>query len=426
MKIKKILSAALAAAMALSLCGCSVKVGTNKKVKDSAIVAQAKGEGYSGNEELRVTYGDFKKEYMYYLKSQGITDDSAEEVAQQCSERRATIINYLINEKIMLDKAKELGCGTLTSEEMDEVEAEYNEQIAEQVEYFGGAYDLGTSPTVEAGTAQSRSGDEIFDEYLADCGLTRDDLLMWQVNSAITNKVIEEVTKDISIEYSEAETEFNNIADSIKELYESDVYEYETGSGYTSLWLPEGARHIKHVLLSFDSDFITELRTCRQNNDDEGANRLREQKAEEMQAQTDEIINMLDNGADIDELIVEYSGDSSGSLVNPDGYVLVPNGESYMAEFQQAAFELENVGDYKTCVTDYGVHIVMYASDAKVSDEEVKEFTDYLYDTLTQNKKNEYFSELLNQWKKDYAFEIDYDAIKIDEPSESATEEAEG
>lgn len=426
MKIKRILSAAMAAVMAASMCGCSVKVGTNKKLKDDYIVAEGKGESAKDKSGMTVSYGEFKKEYVYYLKAQNITDDSEESVAQTCKERRATIINYLINERIILDKARELGIETLTSEEMDEVEAEYDELIEEQIEYFGENADYGELATGEVVSDEDKRtrGNEEFDAYLAECGMTRDDLLMWQVNAAITNKVIDETVKDVGIEYSEAEEEFDKVVESVKELYAEDPYEYETGSGYTSVWLPEGSRKIKHVLLSFEDTFTDELTACRQNGDDEGADRLRAQKAEEMEQQTTEIINMLDNGADIDELIVEYSGDLTGSSMNPDGYLLIPNGQSFMAEFQQAAFELENIGDYKSCVTDYGVHIVMYAADAAVSDEDVKGFTDYLFDSLDTNKKNEYFSEQLEQWKKDYGFEIDYEALKIDEPSESATAES--
>ncbi|MGN1119102.1 MAG: peptidylprolyl isomerase [Oscillospiraceae bacterium] len=421
MKFKQTMCAAAACVFLLS--GCSVKVGT--QIKDSAVIAHATGEAAKGKDNMEIEYLDFKKEYRYYLRTQEITDDTAEDVADQCKERRESIINYLINERIILDKAKELGISTLTAEEMDAVEEEFNELVAEQVEYFGSIAEFGEGTIEEISDAdREQRGNEDFDAYLSDCGLTRDDLLMWQVNAAITNKVIEETVKDQGVEYSAAEEEFEKIVESVKQLYAEDPLEYETGSGYTSVWLPEGSRRIKHILLSFEDAFTTELQTCRENGDDEGADRLRAQKAEEMSEQTTELINMLDNGADFDELLTVYSGDLTGSSLNPDGYLLIPNGQSFMAEFQQAAYELENIGEYKTCVTDYGVHIVMYASDAAVSDEDIKGFVDYLYDSLDTNAKNEYFNETLQQWKEDYAFEIDYEAIKIDNPN--ATAEAVG
>lgn len=419
MKIKRIICAALAAAMAVSMCGCKIKVGTNKKYKDDYVVAQATGEGYKGKEGLQITYAEFMKEYDYYLKSQGVTDDTLEEVADSCKSRRTVIISYLINEKIILDKAKEYGTDTLSAEEMDAVEEEYNELVQEQVDYFA-EQNAGTGEAETEADKQQRGNDE-FDKYLADCGLTRDDLLVWQVNAALTNKTVEAAVADVTVDEAEVQAEFDKLQESVKSLYESSPYEYETGASYSSVWLPENARRIKHVLLSFDTAVTEEIRACRQNGDDEGADRIRAEKAAELEERTTEIINMLDNGADIDELIPEYSGDATGSQMNPDGYLLVPNGESFMAEFQQAAFELENVGEYKTCVTDYGVHVVLFASYAKLNTEDIDGFKDYLREQLLSTAKNQAFTELLNKWKEEYGFEQDYDALRIDNPNAEAT-----
>lgn len=421
MKAGKILCLITAAAAALSMCGCSVKFGTNRKIKDDAVVAHAAGEAAQGKTGLDITYEEFRREYLYYLKARGITDDSEESVAETCKSQRSTIINYLISERIILDKAKEMGLDALTDEERAAVDEEFEAQVAEQVEYFGSKADYGTLAEGETVTDKEKEerGNADFDAYLAECGLTRDNLYMWQVNAALTNKVVDETVKDITVERSAAETEYENLVKSTKELYESDPAEYESGK-YSTVWLPEGARRIKHVLLKFDDAFTDELKTARENNDDEGADRLRAQKAEEMAQDTQDILNMLENGADIDELITVYSGDATGSSLNPDGYLLLPNGTSFMEEFQKAAFELENVGDVTTCVTDYGVHIMLYAADAVITDEQKTEFIDYFDDALNTNAKNEYFNALLEQWEQEYGYETDYEALKIDAPAESA------
>lgn len=421
MKLRKIACLITAAAAALSMCGCSVKLGTNKKIKDDAIVAHATGETAQGKTGLDITYGEFKHEYLYYLKSRGITDDSEESVAETCKSQRSTIIDYLISERIILDKAKELGLDVLTDEELAAVDEEFDAQVAEQVEYFGSNADYGTLAEGETVTDKEKEerGNADFDAYLADCGLTRDDLYMWQVSAAVTNKVVEETVKDITIERSTAEAEYDKLVQSTKELYESDPATYESGK-YSSVWLPEGARRIKHVLLKFDDTFTDELTAARENNDDEGADAMRAQKAEEMAQDTQDILNMLENGADIDGLITVYSGDATGSSLNPDGYLLLPNSTAFMEEFREAAFELENVGDVTTCVTDYGVHIMLYVSDAVITDEQKNEFIDYFDETLNSNAKNEYFNAMLEQWEQEYAFETDYEALKIDAPAESA------
>ncbi|MDE6030425.1 MAG: peptidylprolyl isomerase [Oscillospiraceae bacterium] len=303
---------------------------------------------------------------------------------------------------------------------MDEVEEEYNKMVLRQVAYFAGLTNV--DPEVTPLTdEQTETGNKGFDEYLADCKLTRDDLLMWQVNAAITNKLREYSNKDVTVDRAEAESTFNDYVDSIKALYESNQLEYESGV-YSAYWIPDGSRMIKHILLGFEDTFTDELGQMRDSGDDEGADKLREEKAAELSEDTEKIINMLDNGADFDELIQEYSADKAGSAASPDGYLVIPDSMLYMEEFTEAALALENIGDYKTALTDYGVHIVLYADNAEVSEESKTGYIDYIYELLDEDEKNTHFNNALSEWKNEYKFEIDYDALKIDAPSAQATE----
>lgn len=414
MNIKKAACAAAAVLTALVIGGCSVKVGTNTEIKDDKVVAESTAEN---TEKIEITYLDFKKEYLYYLKGQGITDDSEESVAARCKTQRETIINYLINEKVILEKAKELGLDKLSTEEMDAVEEEYDRMVLRQIAYFAGLTDV--DPEVTPLTdEQTETGNKGFDDYLASCGLTRDDLLVWQVSAAVTNKLREDTVKDVSVERSEAEATFNDYVDSIKNLYESNQVEYESGV-YSAYWIPEGSRRIKHILLGFQDTFTDELGQMRENGDNEGADKLREEKSAEFAETKEKIINMLDNGADFDELIEEYSADKEGSAANPDGYLLVPDSQLYMEEFTEMGQSLENIGDYDTALTDYGLHIVLYAGDAVVTKESAESYVDYIFELLNDEKKDVYFNDSLKEWRDAYKFKTDYDALKIDEPAES-------
>lgn len=408
MKINGILYAGTAIFLAGALSGCSVKLGTNSSKDPSRIVAEPAAGDYG--DDMKITYGDFEREYKYALKGAGIEDDTEESVAASCRTQRETIVNYLINERIILKKAGEMGVLSLTEEEMNSAEEQYNSQIEEQIEYFGGKADYGDRDASAVSDDEKRErGEKDFDEYLRDCGLSRDDLLTWSVNSAITNKLIAEVGK--SVEYSEAETSFKEYEEKIKQLYSDNIAEYENG-GFTQVWVPEGARMIKHILLGFDDDTMTELETKRSGGDDAAADKLRGEKADELQPKVDEVLKKLDGGEDLKSLILEYSNDAAASSMYPDGYVVIPDGVGYMKEFQEAAFEMKNVGDRTVCVTDYGVHIMIYAADAEVNPDHIKEFTDYLYEQMIQTR----FSEKMEEWKAEYDYKIDRETLRIDDP----------
>ena len=431
MKKLRIISAAAAAAVLLS--GCSISVGTNRDtrissiqgVKDDEVVATPLGTG-SGESDMDISYLDFKKEYLYYLDSYGITDDTDESTASTCTEQRATIINYLINEKIILDQADKMGIGTLSEEETAALNEEFDALVDEQIAYFGENADYGTLATGEviSDDEMQERGGELFDEFLAQSGLTRDDLYMWQVSAAITEKVQDEVTKDVSVDRDEAQAQYDAYVDSVKALYEDDVEEYENGSYYV-FWIPEGSRRIKHILLAFDDTVSDEITLLRESDGDEAAEEYRAEQAELLQSELDEVMELIEDGSDFDELIETYSADSTGSSYYPDGYLVVPNGVTFMTEFQTAAFELENVGDITTCVTDYGVHIMLYASEAYVPQENIDSYVDYLYEVMTENEKTTVFSEKLSEWKQEYDYQISYDLLAIEESSDTAESSAE-
>lgn len=419
-EIKKLICAGAAVIMAGVMSGCSVKFGTNKEPKLSAVVAHATND--ERLEEMNVTYEMFRKEYKYFLVNSGIEDDTAESVAASCKSQRESIISYLINEQIILRKAREMGLYDLTEEEQKEVNDDFEEKLAIQIEYYGkqAEQELIASTSGEDGekpsmTAEEREaeGNRRLDEMLAKCGMTRDDLLWWAQSSKITDKLQKAIGD--TVPYSKAEEEFKGVCEYAEELYTTDMVSYVMNS-YDQIWLPKGSRLIKHILIGFDDDAKKEITSLRGENKKEEADKLREEEAEKLKSKQEEIEEKLDNGEKIDDLIVKYSDDAEGSAAYPEGYTVIPNGITYMDEFQEAAFVPEKIGDRTTCVTDYGVHIMIYVGEAKISDEDNKEFTDFLYDQL----KSKEFNEKMIEWLAEYAFEIDYEALGLEAPEESS------
>ncbi len=434
MKIRRILSLAAAAAIAVSITGCSIKVNTNDfesaitsiKLDDDDILAAPTGEAYTTNEALAISYLDFKKEYLYWMKSYNVTDDSAEEYAEDCTTQRNSIITYFINERIINDKAHELGLDNFTAEELEQLEADFQKNLNTQYEYFGSNADYGTlaaDETIGEALLLER-GKQEFEKYLADCGMTEDDLLIWQRNALLVEKIKADIVKDVVIEESEAQDVLDSYLETVKQMYKDDPLTYETGGQYMSFWLPEESRKIKHILIAIDEIDSDEIAYMRDSGDVEGANELRAEKLAPLEEQANEILEMLDNGADFDELIAEYSADAAGSEMYPNGYTVIPDSVSYVPEFVEAAFATENKGDYVLAASDYGWHIVMYADKAEISQETLDMYLGYVMETLVENAQTETFNSTLLQWQKDYGYDIDYDALNIPEPEVQATAEA--
>ena len=112
MKISKLFRAAAALVLSATLCGCSIKFGTNIKPDNSHYVAKPSDSALL--DKLGVTYAEFMNDYIYYLNYMGIKDDTEESVAQTCKSRREAIIESLILEKVCLLKAEENGVTELS------------------------------------------------------------------------------------------------------------------------------------------------------------------------------------------------------------------------------------------------------------------------------------------------------------------------
>lgn len=428
MKLKfwKILILAVALLTVTSFCGCSIKFGTNPKgdsdnVDSDEIIARATvGDN---TDDLSVTYEEFEREYLYYLKSGRIEDDTAASVADTCKQRRETIINNLIVEKIILKKAHELNVDILSEDELKDIDEQFEKEYEQQVKYIGeNAASYGYNTDSSADSSESRTeeeikkiGEEIFSQILEDSNMSTDIIKQWGKNALIGQKLMEELGKEVN--RSEAEDTVNKSIEDAKEMYKNDVASFER-STYTQIYIPEGSRMIKHILLGFSDEDMQQIQTLRTDGKDGEADTFRSQKAAELADKIAEVEKKLDNGEDFTKLVSEYSMDAQSSLANPDGYLVVPGGKTYMEEFQKTAMEIENIGERKNCVTDYGVHIMIYASEAKVNPDDLSSIIDRV---LEQLRQDHYYQRVL-EWKDGYKFEIEYDKLRIDDPADTSSD----
>lgn len=432
-KASKIFRAGAALFLAGALCGCSMKFGTRTEPKLDKVVAYATGG--EDIDDLNITYEEFRKEYKFILANSGIDDDTKESIAAACKQQRSTIINTLIVQKIYARLAKEMGVSELTNEEQQEIDEEHEktvesfikqlgeraEQELEESQASGGS----DGETLEEETSETsapsmtdeekrEAGSKKLDEILEKAGMDREDMREWEVTAKIVEKVQNAIYN--SVDRADAEKKLKDLQSEGEEYYNSEISKYEQG-GYSQVWLPDGSRLIKHVLLAFDSDTQTQIRSLRSEEKDDEADKLRTEKAEELKSKQEEVEKKLDDGENIDDLINDYSADKAGSANYPNGYTVIPNGTTYMEEFQKASFVPKKIGERTICVTDYGVHIMVYAGDAKVSDEDLK----YAVDTLYANMGSEELDKIFTERVEEYAFEIDYDALRLDKPAEESS-----
>jgi parvulin-like peptidyl-prolyl isomerase len=134
-------------------------------------------------------------------------------------------------------------------------------------------------------------------------------------------------------------------------LFDTDVFYY-----------PEGYMYAKHILISFDSADSGAAAIAYVNGNIAEYNRVVGEAMPKIQERVDMIMQELNGGADFDDLMVEYSDDSS---LNEEpyltrGFLVGPYSTSFdLPEYLAALKTLEAEGEYTEPVTTYvGVYII--------------------------------------------------------------------
>lgn len=252
-------------------------------------------------------------------------------------------------------------------------------------------------------------------------GYTHDYFVKTQTSSLQSQMLRDSVTADVTVSDEEIRAAFDSRVEAQKTSYDATptLYASAINAGSDVFYTPEGYRGVKHILVALsdeDQAAINEMNTTlttaqnaltsaqeqldnlngedTSDYDEEALAAYQEQVAaleeqvtqatttiEETQKALDEAteaafaavlptaeeaLAKAQAGEDFDALIEEY-GDDPGMRSEPastQGYLICDGLSLYVAEFQDAAMALENVGDISDLVkTSYGYHILKYEMD---------------------------------------------------------------
>ncbi len=426
--MKKKISAVIASAiLVLSISGCnndkeaadttaaeaSGQIGGNsfetwKDIDRKKVIAYVEGEDSA---KFDITFGDFYSEYLYYLLSYNINDDMSSKYKEACEGYREDIITYITFERVFLQIAEEMGCGTssLTEEE----KAVIKENADKTLNSFISNY----RTTVEAELGEGATEDDILNRCtellvadLARSELTIDAFERWETNTFIQDKLAELITKDVVITEEAVDAMFEEYVQAAKETYESSKVSYESNDTYKWIYVPEGTRLVDQILIAFDDETqqaINDARTA--GNPDEAIKIRNEAYDAEMQEKVNNIIALIESGSNFNDLQETYNEDTSN-----DEYAVIEGSELYVSDFTEAVFSIEKIGEIaEPAISDYGVHIILYSGDARVTDEDITEIRASMKSFLEYQEDTKIQEAAYAEWTEKYPYTIDYDTIKV-------------
>lgn len=398
---------------------------TWKGIDGSTVIAEVKGENAS--DKFKVTFDDFYGEYLYYLVSYGIADDMAADTKTDCEGYRYEIIDYLTFEKQFMHAAEtKYNCGInqLTEEEKAEIKKNADEVVANwKANYYDAAAQLlGAGATDEQ--IDAKCG-EMLDSDLARCKLTTDVFYKWEQSSFILEKLTQAVTAEVTLDRSEAEEMYNDYYNAAVEAYNNDRASYEQNPSYTSVYVPEGTRASTHLFVPFDEETTAAIAEKRKAGLDAEADELRKTAADG--AVTEKLMEGLDKLINLDPNNTEYTYADVLSEYNPEGLVeyftVVPDTKLYYPEYHEALFGLEKPGEISTPVLcDNGAYVILYTEDVVLTEEDIADTKDSMYEFLLSNKQQARQTELIEEWDEEFPFYVNYELLKLTPPEETEAE----
>ncbi len=328
----------------------------------------------------------------------GITDamEKDSQYADTIKNVKDYVIDYMVETELTKQYAANNGIA-LTDEDIEKVTKEVDEQLDSYRETYR------SSQKAQGKDDSDEAVNKLLEEYLKKAYLSRDIMIDMSLSNEIVEKVREEVTKDVEVTEDEVRESFDSKVESDKNTYGSNPSAFENAllNGTKVYYTPAGYRYIKQILISFDQAVMSDISEKRTNGDTEGADALRDEQAKLLEERAQKALDALDVGTSFTLVQRQYSDDKAYDQY-PEGYPVSADSASYVTEFKDGAMALKSIGEYSgMIVSDYGIHILYYASDIPEGEASYEASAPELRESLLETAKTNAYEAKVDEWAKD-------------------------
>lgn len=263
--MKKWISVLLAAFMLLPLItACKL---TDDELDLKAVVATVGGE--------KITLGEVKAlfdSYVTYFSYYGYDVTSDSETLHQFQD---DIVNKLVEDKLIVAKAKELGFDKLTAEQQAELDKRISDELAAMNDYYrsqaeseyasDNSIDIETriqELILEEANSNMNKDDATYEEYTE---FIREDM----TNSYLSELLKADQLKDLAVSEEDLQKDYQTQVDADKTSFTEDPAAYLTvqeayeslGEGLPAMYVPEGYHRVYDIFIKFEGTLPEEYNT---------------------------------------------------------------------------------------------------------------------------------------------------------------------
>ena len=253
MQKKALLALLLVLTMVLS--GCSLVV--KDEAVDAARVVIRVGDDTYTKAQVQYQINYAVQQYQYLYAMYGLSFDTTNTTMMDSITDE--VINSLVEQSVLLAKAKELGLDALTDEDKTQIEEDTAAQLDSLRQSAATTYSLDLETQLDEINAR-----------LTDLGYTEENVREGVTNSLLIQKAEDYAVKDVAVTEDEVVADFNDKVESAKTSYESNLSAYGQAvlNGSTIYYRPAGYRNVKQILIQFnedDSALVSNIQTALDN-----------------------------------------------------------------------------------------------------------------------------------------------------------------
>lgn len=382
MKIKRIAAFILVLILGLSIIACG------RADSEDTVVAKVNGQN--------ITKGEFNEVYEQVKQSYFITEEMENDPEQQeaIAQIKAEVLEQLIMQKLLTQKAEDAGF-VVNDDILDQARLEFENIIAEvaaQMEMM----DSGNADQEEDAGNQDKDymaeARAFVEEQLDIMGKTEDEYIKLIAQQMVIDSFVEEQVKDVNATEQEIQEYYDERLQAQKENISILAYEE------VELYTPEEAR-VKHVLIKLPQEEIDEYNNMIAEGKEKEAEEYLDEKLKAIEPKAMEVLEKAKNGEEFEKLIAQY-GEDPGMEDNDMGYIVRQDG-SFVPEFEEAAFSLEEGEISELVASSYGYHIIKLYEKTPEKEYTLDEKYDELEQVVSQQKKMDAWQVMFDEWMEE-------------------------
>ncbi len=387
--MKKLRFLPILLAMLTALSGCSFLV-VNEERDGAQIVAKVNDETITKKEVY---------DYVGYTWDDVVAAD--DKATRQSNKEQA--LEVLISRKVILQKAKEEGFYTFSTDEKKEIEdtvASYTQSV-----YDEALAKYKKEAETDSSIDPEKKAQEDVDAYLKNLGYTKDDLVKQEEDGKAYTKLEASITDTVEVADADVQSAYDTELSSQQTSYDATPTQLISDDldGKTILYYPNADFvRVRQILIKLPDDTVSEIQQYRTDGNDTEADSLRDSALKDIAAKANEALTKAKaTGADLEALITEY-GEDPGMESRTNGYPVTKDYTGYVEGFTEGAMALTEVGKPSDLiVTDYGYHILWLTEKPAKGAVAYDSVKDALKENTLSTKKDETWSTTVTGWITD-------------------------